>query len=67
MTTRRDTKILQFVQAGTPKDIIAPSMINNDTWNTCPKCGTYWQSDSVPGLLHRTRTCVNCLDSDRSH
>ena len=45
------------------KDITAP-MKDNQTWNTCPKCGHEWCDEvATPGLIHRTRLCDMCKEN----
>jgi len=44
------------------EDIISPVTKDNETWNSCPQCGKDWKdSTPVPGLLHRTRLCRDCI------
>lgn len=43
------------------EDVVAPTMVDNQTWNTCPDCGKDWQDPvAIPGLIHRTRRCDDC-------
>lgn len=45
------------------KDITTPYMENNETWNDCPECLKNWKDKQpTPGLLHRTRLCITCLN-----
>lgn len=47
------------------QDIEAP-ILDNQTWNSCPRCGHSWKDEeATPGLLHRTRLCANCADIEQ--
>jgi hypothetical protein len=48
------------------KQVISNTMIDNETWNTCPECDKDWKDPvATPGLIHRTRICVDCLELSR--
>lgn len=43
-------------------EVKSENITDNDTWNTCPVCQKKWRDPvSVPGLLHRTKTCDDCM------
>jgi len=45
------------------KEIFAPSLKDNETWNDCPNCGAFWKDKfPTPGLIHRTRLCYKCIE-----
>lgn len=58
-----------------PIEVIYSSNIaDNETWNTCSKCGKNWRDKAnIPGLIHRTTVCTDCarptalLDTDIHH
>jgi len=43
------------------RDDIRSTSTDNQTWNDCPNCGKTWKDlIPTPGLLHRTRLCIEC-------
>ncbi len=41
--------------------IAVPTMTDNNTWNTCPKCLKTWETyPAIPGIIHRTIYCQKC-------
>lgn len=48
-------------------DIVSETIKDNETWNTCPKCGYSWKDDiATPGLIHRTRLCAKCSEETKT-
>ena len=49
-------------EARAVEDVTLASDQPLDTWNDCPDCGAAWKDPvPTPGVLHRTRLCVECL------
>lgn len=45
-----------------PENIESDKISDNQTWNTCPDCGTNWKTEPpIPGMLHRIMLCKACI------